>query len=124
MEMERVFLVGQQGLPSDCNFSSLLLPGNRSEPLVFKGKKLFMRGWRILNSALGELVASRGLVSATDVLVNGGSAGGLAVVLHLDHIASLLSWAKVRGVVCAGYFLDFPDVNVRSLLLMAFVVSS
>ena len=33
-----------------------------------------------------------GLNKATDVLLTGCSAGGLATYLHADHVASLLRW--------------------------------
>jgi len=53
-----------------------------------------------------------GMNKATDVLVSGMSAGGLATFLHVDAIASWLPQAKVFGVPDSGFFLDLPDVTV------------
>ena len=60
-----------------------------------------------------------GLSLATDVLVQGGSAGGLAVISHIDHIAEVLHWASVRAIAECGYFQDYPDVNVLPSLTLA-----
>lgn len=48
-----------------------------------------------------------GLAHATDVVVAGCSAGGLAVLLNIDRIRSLLpADARVRGLSDAGYFIE------------------
>ena len=53
-----------------------------------------------------------GASNASEIVVTGGSAGGLSVVLHLDLVAQLIPWAMVRGIAEAGYFLDVKDVKV------------
>jgi pimeloyl-ACP methyl ester carboxylesterase len=47
-----------------------------------------------------------GLGEAKDVILAGGSAGGLSTYLHLDRLAERLPSATVVGAPVAGYFLD------------------
>eukprot|EP01052_Picozoa_sp_SAG31_P077988 SAG31_NODE_37429_length_304_cov_0.941463_1_plen_83_part_01 len=51
---------------------------------------------------------------ATQLVLSGGSAGGLAVYYHLDFVSALVSkWApavRVVGFPDAGYFADLKTV--------------
>lgn len=70
--------------------------------------KLYFKGKKILNAVFEDLKANRGLNEATDVVISGGSAGGLATFLHLDHIRQILNPnSKVVGLPDSGYFIDF-----------------
>ena len=70
------------------------------------GTKLWYRGRNILDAVLDDLLARRGLKQATDVVLSGCSAGGLAIYLNADHVASKLpSGAKFRAIADSGYFL-------------------
>lgn len=60
-------------------------------------ERVFYRGHRINEALMEELMAFRSLGSATHVLVSGASAGGTAVLLHVDKWAELLPRAQVRG---------------------------
>ena len=51
-----------------------------------KGKTLHFRGKENLDALLTALLHTEGLDTATEVVINGGSAGGLAVYLHADYI--------------------------------------
>ena len=84
--------------------------GNRADPLVVEGTKLWMRGHRNLVAVIADLHAFGGLGAATEVIVTGGSAGGLATILHADYIATLLPAAGVKAVSDCGFFLDSFDV--------------
>ncbi len=65
----------------------------------------------ILSSAILDL-ARFGINEASDVVVAGCSAGGLAVLLNIDRIRPLLpATARVRGLADAGYFIDAVDRN-------------
>eukprot|EP00928_Gymnodinium_smaydae_P045833 TRINITY_DN30507_c0_g1_i1.p1 TRINITY_DN30507_c0_g1~~TRINITY_DN30507_c0_g1_i1.p1 ORF type:complete len:419 (-),score=38.08 TRINITY_DN30507_c0_g1_i1:94-1314(-) len=70
---------------------------------------LYYRGRANLDAVLDDLFA-RGMDKATDVIFTGGSAGGLAVYLGVDHVAERVHKhapnAKVVGLPDAGYFLD------------------
>lgn len=46
---------------------------------------------------------------ATEIILSGGSAGGLAVFYNLDHLATLLpKGVRLTGFPDAGFFLDAP----------------
>jgi hypothetical protein len=62
--------------------------GDRTESIIVNGTQLFFRGRRILDAVLDYLKESHGLASATEVLLSGGSAGGLSTFLHADYVRS------------------------------------
>ena len=68
---------------------------------------LFFRGKRILDATLDVLKADHGLDKAEEVLLSGGSAGGLAAYLHTDYVASQLppSVKKYKSSPVSGFFL-------------------
>ena len=68
---------------------------------------LWFRGRAILDANLAELEASYGFLStATEVIVSGTSAGGIATYLHASFIKSLVQkTARVVAVPDAGFFL-------------------
>ena len=74
---------------------------------------VYYRGKRILDAMLGRLFAAGMAGGATDIVVSGSSAGGLAVYLHLDAVAAAARdrapGATVRGLASAGYFLELPQ---------------
>lgn len=78
------------------------VPGNASQTMWFRGQKSF-------DSAL-DLLLSLGMSQAELIVFTGGSAGGLTVFLHLDHVAARLKTeapnARVVGEPVCGYFLD------------------
>ena len=86
-----------------------LFSGKRKEALEINGRKLYFRGRPILK-AMVESLKRRNLESATDIILSGTSAGGLAVLLQGDYLKHRLpKTATVRGLVDAGFFLDSPS---------------
>ena len=93
---------------------------NLFPPLVVNGSQLWLRGFPILRATLDALLsASPGggapsLADATEVIVGGGSAGGLAATLHVDYVADRLraagSRARVVGVSTDGFFVDGASI--------------
>ncbi|XP_065058133.1 uncharacterized protein LOC135685948 [Rhopilema esculentum] len=80
--------------------------GKRVEPLIYRGAKMYFRGRQILKAMIKSL-KGRGLEKASDVILSGTSAGGLAVLLQGDYLKHKLpKTATVRGLVDAGFFLD------------------
>lgn len=81
------------------------VPGNSSQVMWFRGAKS-------LDSAL-DLLLSLGMSQAELIVFTGGSAGGLTVFLHLDHVAERMKTeapnARVVGEPVCGYFLDAPN---------------
>ena len=83
-----------------------LFSGRRKEPLVYRGRKLYFRGRQILK-AMVESLKRRNIANASDIVLSGTSAGGLAVLLQGDYLRHKLpKTAAVRGLVDAGFFLD------------------
>jgi hypothetical protein len=66
-----------------------------------------MRGRNNFNGVISYLLTTELMSSATDVILSGGSAGGLAVFYNLDHLATLLpKTTRLTGFPDAGYFMD------------------
>ena len=74
---------------------------------------IWFRGKALLRAIQDNLLAEKGLADATDVVVSGCSAGGLATYLHCDQWAELIHSAgaekKVRCLADSGIFLDHQD---------------
>jgi len=82
--------------------------GGRADPLAINGSLVYFRGKRILDAALSALGAF-GLDHATEVLVTGDSAGGLATILHADAVAAAVaaqssSLRKAKALPLSGFF--------------------
>jgi hypothetical protein len=94
---------------------------NRSEPIAVRfkngteGALLWMRGRPSFDAMIHDLRTRHGMADATEVILSGGSAGGLAVYYNLDHLAELLravgSTARLTGFPDAGFFLDHEDIG-------------
>lgn len=70
---------------------------------------LYFRGKRILHAVLLDLLSGRGMAAATDVVLTGCSAGGLAVFLNADYVAEHLpTSARLVAVPDSGYFFTPP----------------
>merc|ERR1712137_966759 len=67
------------------------LSGDRETPANVSGTILHYRGRAILDAEIKSLLFDRGMNKATDVIVSGCSAGGLATFLHCDHWANAIS---------------------------------
>jgi hypothetical protein len=66
---------------------------------------IFYRGRQILDAVLSHLLYARGMSVASDVVMSGCSAGGLAIYLNADHVAGRLPpAAKFRVIADSGYF--------------------
>jgi hypothetical protein len=84
--------------------------GDATEPKIVNGQPLWYRGRRIRDAVVRHLRDKEGMGGASDVVVSGTSAGGLAVYLGLDAIAAQLPTVpRVRGLASAGFFLAGAD---------------
>ena len=76
------------------------------------------RGLAVLNAVREDLLANRGLAAATDLVVGGCSAGGLAVFLHCDEWAARVAKANpATNTVCladSGWFPLVPATGFPS----------
>ncbi len=73
----------------------------------------YYRGHRILRGVLRHLRDYHGLSDATDVMITGCSAGGLAAILHADYIRDWIlninPTARIGVMVDSGIFLDVNE---------------
>jgi hypothetical protein len=76
-------------------------------PITVNGKKIWLRGFDVLHAWLEELEVLGGLKSsATDVVLTGTSAGGMATYIHADLVRSLVPQsASFVAAPDAGYFM-------------------
>ena len=73
--------------------------------------KLRLRGKANLDASLQVLAERFGLADATEVLLTGSSAGGLAAYLHADHVHAFVKKAakaltKYKVLPDSGFFVD------------------
>jgi hypothetical protein len=85
--------------------------GGRADPIaVTRGGKpgdLWLRGRNNFDALVSYFSTTLGMDSATDIILSGGSAGGLAVFYNLDHFATLLPPSvRLVGFPDAGFFMD------------------
>jgi O-palmitoleoyl-L-serine hydrolase len=90
--------------------------GSNSSTTQHGNATLHFRGKHILDAGLAQLPS---LKHATDVVISGCSAGGLATFLHCDHYAEKLPHAKVVCVPQSGLFPDGPP-NYHAGMTWAF----
>eukprot|EP00931_Biecheleriopsis_adriatica_P120145 TRINITY_DN95279_c0_g1_i1.p1 TRINITY_DN95279_c0_g1~~TRINITY_DN95279_c0_g1_i1.p1 ORF type:complete len:414 (+),score=81.27 TRINITY_DN95279_c0_g1_i1:133-1374(+) len=86
------------------------LSGDKATPSNVSGTLIHYRGRAILDAEIKSLLFERGMKDATDIVVSGCSAGGLATYLHCDHWADAIKKAnpdtKVACMPDSGFFLD------------------
>lgn len=77
----------------------------------FKGRDLHFKGRKILDGVFQSLR----LDVTKQLVVSGGSAGALAVLLHIDSIAQEVTRShgdiEIFGLADAGFFLDLPNMK-------------
>lgn len=114
------FSIDQKQNPLMYNWNAVFLrycdgasvSGDKATPTVVENKTtLHFRGRAILDSEINSILHERGMNQATDVIVSGCSAGGLATFLHCDHWAEAVdkatdNKAKVTCMPDSGFFLD------------------
>lgn len=73
-----------------------------------RGRQLYFRGNYILEAVIDTLIKKHGLSQASDLVVGGDSAGGLATYLHIDKWAAAVpSSVFVAALPDGGFFLDW-----------------
>jgi len=90
--------------------------GNNETVTTYKNHSLFFRGKRIREAIAKDLMENRGLKNASDLMVSGCSAGGLATYLHADQWCNTLHSAnpsaKCAALPDSGFFIDYQDPDV------------
>ena len=78
---------------------------------------MYYRGKRILNAIFEDLALNYGLNDATDFVVGGGSAGGLATFIHTNYIAVNffdLTKTKLVSMPDVGFFIEYNGWNGKT----------
>ena len=77
--------------------------------MTHKGTKLWFRGRYNLEAVFADLRAKHNLGAATQVLIGGDSAGGLATFLHIDWMAATIHAANEQAGAPRAAVLGMPD---------------
>ena len=94
--------------------------GNVIEPIVNahdSSEFMYFRGKRLLVALFESLASHLGLDKATDFVIGGGSAGGLAVFLHSNFIANNffnLKQTKLVSLPKIGFFIEYNGWNGKT----------
>jgi len=90
--------------------------GDVEQPVRVAAGTVYYRGHRILLATIKDLLENRGLDKATDVLVVGDSAGGMATFFHADEIKSMMpkSVTRFKAAPFSGVFLDSPNAEGKT----------
>ena len=72
---------------------------------------LHYRGFSNLRAVADDLDASWGLGAASDLILSGDSAGGLATLWHADFFTGRFPKARVVAAPDSGYFFADPVVS-------------
>lgn len=90
--------------------------GFRKDPWPVPGtnQTLMFRGIKNFDATLNYAFENLGLKTATDMVVTGGSAGGLSTFLHTDRVANAMkknapNLKQIRGAPIVGFFLDHDN---------------
>ncbi|QDZ20222.1 pectin acetylesterase [Chloropicon primus] len=85
--------------------------GNVAEPITVNGEEIYFRGKNILEATVWHLKYGKGMTFATDVVLAGCSAGGLATLLHADWFETRLgpSVKNYKAISFSGFFPDTPN---------------
>ena len=113
------------GLATDCN--CIMMPyldgasfsGAREQPVPVSsrpGKFVHYKGLRNFDATLDYAFSHLGLGHATEMVVTGGSAGGLSTFLHLDRVAARMeqgapACTRTTGAPVVGFFLDHANYH-------------
>ena len=92
--------------------------GNREKPITSKssGQSIYLRGKRVLNAIINDLLYNRDFKSAESVILTGSSAGSMAAIFQADYIASKFPpTVPVRVLADAGFFIDTSSIGGKNL---------
>lgn len=88
--------------------------GDADAPVVVSGTRLYFRGRRLLDYTLNYLTNKLNLSAATQVLLSGCSAGGLATYQHADYVGQYLrrtvqdpAALVYKAMPISGFFIDY-----------------
>lgn len=93
-----------------CDGGSFL--GSRTDPLIHKGKPLYLRGAHVLAAIIEYLQTMTSFGSADKLILAGSSSGGLATLINVDHLRKKLTAVKsIHALVDGMLFLDSQNIH-------------
>lgn len=91
--------------------------GNQDRPLISEsGETIYMRGKRVLNAIINDVLKNRNLQEAEALILTGSSAGSMTAIFQADYVASKLpKTIPVRVFSDAGFFIDTSSIGGKNL---------
>lgn len=81
--------------------------GYTKNPVDYKSQKLYFRGQLVTTGQLNSIDKLYKLFNASEIIITGQSAGGLAAMVWSNYIASkVLNTTKIYVLPDSGIFLD------------------
>lgn len=91
--------------------------GNNFTKTIYNNTEIFFRGFLNLQSYHKDLITNHNFINATDVVISGASAGGLATFLHLDWWKSQVNKnTKIIGLPDVGFFPDYDKMKFSTTM--------
>lgn len=86
-----------------------------NDPLILGGKKYWLRGQNNTLAAINYAFKNFDFANSKQTLLMGGSSGGVTVSIWMDFIRDRIKeinpYTDVRGIISAGLFMDYPNIN-------------
>ena len=99
-----------------CYCDGASFTGYRSDPVNVNGQYIYMRGKKILEVIIDQLLQSE-FRNAKRLLLSGTSAGSLAVTMNADFVRSRIPKSiDVRALVDSGYFVDVAALSGENMI--------
>lgn len=88
--------------------------GSKNAPISYKGTSLYFRGHNITISQFESLEAKYQIFSQSEqIIVTGGSAGGLAAFMWTDYVKAKAPSSNVFCIPDSGIFLDSQTFDTK-----------
>ena len=99
-----------------CYCDGASFTGYRPDPVNVNGQYIYLRGRKILEIIIDQLLQSD-FQKANRLLLSGTSAGSLGVMMHADFIRSRIPKSiDVRALVDSGYFVDVAALSGDNII--------
>jgi hypothetical protein len=100
---------------------------SRTDPITVQNRdgsqgQIWWRGRNCFNAVIATIMRNENMSAASEVILVGGSAGGLAVFYNIDHLATLLpSTVRLTGQPGAGTNIFFGLFSFENDSITTFV---
>ena len=95
--------------------------GNRNDAILIENQKMYFRGKRIIDALIDSLNENNQLLSkATDIVISGGSAGGLTIVLHSNYIVQNINIIDIPKETAKK--MNVSNINIAALVNVGYFI--